>query len=59
MSHHHRHCHKSRSFFPRRFDGLFFGLAPALFLPFLFTNNRRNVNIININTKRKSDDCDD
>ncbi|MFL0248622.1 hypothetical protein [Candidatus Clostridium stratigraminis] len=34
----------------------FLGLAPFLLLPFLFTNNRRNVNIININTRRRRPD---
>lgn len=52
------HRSRSRSFRSGNFDGLFFGLAPALLLPFLFTNNRRNVNIININTRRKRTDND-
>lgn len=56
MSHHGRHCCNSRSFFPGNFGGLGFGLAPALLLPFLFTNNRRNVNIININSRRERTD---
>lgn len=56
MSHHGRNCFNSRSFFPGNFDSLAFGLAPALLLPLLFTNNRRTVNIININSRRNRDE---
>lgn len=53
MSHHRRNsCNTWNN------NNSLWGLAPALLLPFLFTNNRRNVNIININTRRNRTEDD-